>query len=199
MRRVIFSRMRPAGGRWNVSGRGCACRPVIGASPGCYEQWGAPDDTSRQSGLRAELPPIRHHHKPRFPSLADSLACDAIPQFDAHRLECRLALLRLPAPPRPGVTLALHACNGKKILTRKRPSEASIIRNFGCNVCQSHSIFSENASVSYAVDSSFDRMMLNRNRTTNFPHWLTFVGALALVRTRSQSALRPHAGQVSAL
>lgn len=198
MRHVIFSRMRPAGGRCNVSGRGCACRPVIGASPGCYEQWGAAGDPSRQSGLRAEIPPVRHHRRPGLPRLADPLACNTIPQFDAHHLECRVVLLRLPAPSRPGVTLALHARNAKKNFSRTRSLKSTIVRIFDCNAGKTGPIFSENASVSYAVDSSFNRMMLNRNRTTDFPHWPTFVGVLTFVRTRSQSALRPRAGQVSA-
>ncbi|WER46024.1 hypothetical protein CupriaWKF_00055 [Cupriavidus sp. WKF15] len=127
------------------------------------------------------------------------MACDAIPQFDAYRLERPLALLRLPAPPRHGVTLALHARNAKINFSRTRPLESSIIRNFARNTSENNPIFSENASVSYAVDSSFDRMMLNRNRTTDFPHWPTFFGVLTLVRTRSQSALQPRGGQVSAL
>ncbi len=79
MRQVIFSRMRPAGGRWNVSGCGYACRTMIGASPGCRGQWGAACDPSRQSGLRAELPPVPHHHRPSPPRVADSPARDAGP------------------------------------------------------------------------------------------------------------------------
>jgi len=194
MRQVIFSRMRPAGGRWNVSGCGYACRTMIGASPGCRGQWGAACDPSRQSGLRAELPPVPHHHRPGPPRVADSPARDAIPQFDAHRLECRMVLPRPSAPPRRAVTLALHARNAKKNFSRTMSINSSIVRNSACNACKTDSIFSENASVSYAVDSSIDRMMLSRNRTTDFPYWPNFVGVLASVTTRGQGVQLPRAG-----
>lgn len=192
MRQVIFSRMRPAGDRWSVSGRACAFRSVIGASSRCPEQRGAARNPSRQPGLRAELSPVRHHSRPGLSRLADSPACDAIPQFDAHCLNCgRTVLLHFPTPPGHAVTMALHARNAKKIYSRKRPLKSSIVRNSACNDCQSASIFSENASVSYAVDSSIDHMMLSRNRTTDFPYWSTLVGALARVMAHRQAALLP--------
>lgn len=199
MRQVIFSMRRPAGNRWGVSGRACAFRSVTGASPGCPEQPGAARDPSRQPGLHAELPLVRHHRRPGLPRLADLLACDTIPQFDAHRLDCRIVLLRQSAPPRRGVTMALHARNAKKIFSRKRPLKSSIVRKSVCNACQNTSIFSENASVSYAVDSSIDHMMLSRNRTTDFPYWPTLVGALARVMARRQAALPLCTADKSAL
>ncbi|MCY1290502.1 hypothetical protein D9M69_406790 [compost metagenome] len=200
MKQVIFPRVRPAGGRSNVSGRACACHPVISASHGCHAQLGSDGDPLRQRSLRAELSLVRHHRRHGLFRLADSPACDAIARFDAHRLDCRcLVLLCIATLLRRAVTMALHARNAKKISCRKTSLESSVIRVIARNACQSTPIFSENASVSYAVDSSFDHMMLNRNRTTDFPHWPTFVEVLTLVRTRSQSALRPRAGQVSAL
>lgn len=199
MNQFIFSRMRPAGDRWSVSGRACTCRPVIGASPGCPGQRGAAGDPSRQPRLGAELAHVRHHRRYGLSRNADSPACHGIPQSDAHRLDCRMVLLRRPAPPWHGVTIALHARNAKKNLSRKRPLKSSIVRNSACNDCQSASIFSENASVSYAVDSSIDRMMLSRNRTTDFPYWPTFVGVPARVPSRNQRAPLPRAEHMGAL
>ncbi|CAG2159422.1 hypothetical protein LMG26411_06695 [Cupriavidus numazuensis] len=191
MNQAIFSRARRAGGRRNVS---CACRPAIGASPGCHQGAGG---GQLQLGLSTELSPVCHRRMPGPPRFADSPACDAISQFDTYRLDChRLVLLRRAAPLRRRVTLALHARNAKKILSRKRSLESTIVFYFACNACEIDTIFSENASVSYVVDSSIDCMMLNRNRTTDFPHWTTFVRTLVPVAaTHSQGALLPCTGE----
>lgn len=195
MRQVIFSRMRPAGGRWNVSGRAYALRWVKGVAPGCPEQRGAVDDTSGCSASSAELSTGCRHRRPGSSRLADSLASDAAPPSDTSRLDCRrMFLRRLSTLLRRAVTLALHARNAKKIFSRTRSISSSIVRNFACNACKIGSIFSKNASVSYAVDSSTDRMMLSRNRTTDFPYWPNFVGVLASVTTRGQGVQLPRAG-----
>lgn len=199
MKQVTFSRVRPAGGRWSVCGRACTCRPAIGASPGCHKQRGAAGDPSWQPALGAELSPVRHHRRLGLSRLADSTACDDIPPSDTYRLDCHHLVLLLPTPLRRAVTLALRRCNAKKNLSRTRSLESSIVRNSACNVCQGRSIFSENASVSYAVDSSIDRMMLSRNRTTDFPYWPTFVGVLARVPSRNQRAPLPRAEHMGAL
>lgn len=191
MKQVIFSRVRRAGCRWNVS---CACRPVTGASHGCHEQRGVAGDPTQPS-LGTELPPVCHHRRPGLSRLADSPTCDAIPPLDSHRLNCRcMVVLCLPTSLRRAVTLALHARNAKKFFSRTRSINSSIVRNFACNACKSDSIFSKNASVSYAVDSSTDRMMLSRNRTISFPYWPNFVGVLASVTTRGQDVQLPRAG-----
>lgn len=196
MRQAIFSRVQPAVDGWSAIECACACCQAMGASPGCHEQWAAAGGLS-QPGLGAELSPVRHHPASGLPCLADLPTCGAILQFDASRFSCRCqVLLRLPTRLRRAVTLALHARNAKKNLSRKRHLESSIVRNFACNACEIHPIFSEKASVSYVVDSSIDCMMLNRSRTTNFPHGPTFVGVLTLVPTRSQSALLPRAGHL---
>lgn len=199
MRQAIFSRVRPAVDGWSAIECACACSPSMSASPGCHEQWdgaGGPPQSGPNIGLSA----IRYHPTSGLPCRANLPTCGAIPKFDASRFNWRpQVLLRFPTRLRRAVTLALHTRNAKINFSRTRPLESSTVRNSACNAYQNASIFSENASVSYAVDSSFDRMMLNRNRTTDFPHRSTFVGVLALVRTRSQSALQPRAGHVSAL
>ncbi len=163
MRQVFFSRMRPAGNRRGVSGRAYALRSVLGASPGCHEQRGDVSDTLRCPAPGAELSTGCHHSTSGPSRLADSLASDAAHPSDTSRLDCRrMFLRRLSTLLRRAVTLALHARNAKKIRSLTRLINSSIVRNFACNACKNDSIFSKNASVSYAVDSSTDRMMLSR-------------------------------------
>lgn len=198
MRQAIFSRVRPAVDGGSAIECACACSPAMSASPGCHEQWDAAGGP-QQSGPSIRLSATRYHATSGLPCRTNLPTCGAIPQFDASRFNWRRpqVLLRFPTRLRRAVTLALHARNAKKIFSRTRLLESSIVRNFACNAGQVCSIFSRNASVSYAVDSLFDRMMLNWNRTTDFPHRPTFVGVLT--RTRSQSALQRRTGQVSAL
>lgn len=187
MRHVIFSRMRPAGERWNV-GRDAWRLPVAGTSPACTGQQSVAGNHPWYSGLGSECSPIRHRRRPGLSRIADLFAQDAIPRFHRQCLDCRsMALRGLLTRPRQRVTLALHARNAKKIYGRKRSLQSTIVFDSACNACQRDSIFSENASVSYAVDSSIDRMMFSRNRTQDFPYRPTFAGVLANVRARSQS------------
>lgn len=185
MRQVIFSRMWPAGDRWSVSGDACWHLLVIGASPALRGVAGA---QPRHSGLGAKCSPVRLHHRLGLSRLSNSLARDALSRFGGHCLDCHsTALPCLPSLARHRVTLALHARNAKKNLSRKRSLQSTIVFDSACNACQRGSIFSEIASVSYAVDSSIDRMMFSRNRTQDFPYRPTFAGVLANVRARSQS------------
>ncbi|WP_152552667.1 hypothetical protein [Pandoraea sp. E26] len=92
------------------------------------------------------------------------------------------------------VTLTLQGCNAKNIFTEKIPSQLIIFCEFACNVGEGTSIFCENTSVSCAVHSSIDRLMLNSNRTS-FSYVPTFTGWFARVTTRTPgNALRRNAG-----
>ncbi len=196
MRQAIFSRVRPAVDGWSAIECACACSPAMSASPGCHEQCDAAGGPP-QSGPSIGLSAIRYHPTSGLPCRTNLPTFGAIPQFDASHFNWRpQVLLRFPTRLRHAVTLALHTRNAKKIFSRTRPLESSIVCNLACNACEIHPIFSESASVSYAVDSSIDCMMLNRSRTTDFPHGPTFVGLLTLVPTRSQSALLPRAGHL---
>lgn len=193
MRQVIFCRTKRVRVQSETDGSACTVFARCDAHTACPE---LPGFTSRQlqhSGLCAACPPAHHHRKADLVQLTESLAGDFVLRFGANRLDRFQARLR-PRQVLLGqvVTLALHACNAKINLAGRAPLQSQILPVFACNARQIPPIFSEKASVIFAVDSSIDRMMLNRNHTTDFPHGPIFVGRVRATR-RVLSTLLLHA------
>jgi hypothetical protein len=74
----------------------------------------------------------------------------------------RINFLRRPTSPFPLVTFSLQACSAKYIFAKKLSFQSKISRVIACNVAELTSIFQKNTSISYAVDDSLDRLMLNK-------------------------------------
>ena len=127
---------------------------------------------SQHSDSGTENSSLRRHQVSEDSRVAGSRDCGVIPCFYSYYL-CRHGtdFLRLIAPALRLVTIALHARNAKNIFTEKIPLQLISIRGLSCNGGEMASIFRQNTSVSCAVHSSIDRLMLNRNCTPNFePH-----------------------------
>ncbi|MGF6596310.1 hypothetical protein P3T23_001017 [Paraburkholderia sp. GAS448] len=194
MRQVIFCRTQLGGVRWKV--RECICAFVtlmdIGAPcPG----WSAvAGDPLRRSGSDTRLFPVPHDQKSGSFRRVGPPFSNANPRYYAPYLHRRGIVFRcLVMPLLHRVTLALHARNAKKNFTGKILHASVAFPFFACNVGKKPAKFPENPAVSDAVDSSSDCMMLNRNRTTDFPDWLTFARILARFTTRGQDAQLPPA------
>lgn len=130
---------------------------------------------------------------------ARSRVSNAIPRFNPHCLDCNgVDFLRCGTPRGRRVTMALHARNAKNIFTGRTPFQLTIFRFLSCNAGQIATIFLENTSVSCAVHSSIECLMMNRNRIADFPYWPTFMGLFAHVPTRGQGARLPFAGRLGA-
>jgi len=194
MSQVIFCRTKRVRVQSETGGSACTVFARYDAHTACPELPGFASRQLQHSGLCAACPPARHHHrKADLVRLVESLAGDSVLRFGAHRVDRFRARLRpLHAPLGHAVTLALHACNAKINLVARAPLQSGILPVFACNVGLSPPIFSKNASVISAVDSSIDRMMPNRNHTTDLPHRPIFVGRARATR-RVLSALPLHA------
>lgn len=193
MRQVIFCMTRWGRCQSRTGASACTVSAKSDERIACP---GLPGFASRQlqhCSLRIACFPAHHHRRADLARLTDSLAGDPAPHSTAHCLDrCNVGLQRLPMLLERAVTLALHACNAKKNFAASVLLQSSILPIFACNARQGPPIFSKNASVIFAVDSSIDRMMLNRNHTADFPRRPNFVGRTRATR-RVLSALPPHA------
>lgn len=193
MRLVIFCRTKWRRVQSESGGSACSVFAGCEARTACPELPGIASGQLWHSCLYAECSPACRLRKADLARLAGSLAGDLVLRFGAHCLGCfKVELLGFSALPGHAVTLALHACNAKKNFAANVSPRPSILPVFACNAFQSPPIFSKNASVIFAVDSSIDRMMLNRNHTTDFPRRPNFGGCTRATR-RVLSALPLHA------
>lgn len=193
MSQVIFCRRKRVRVQSETGGSACAVFAGGDAHAACPERPGFARRQLQPSGLCAASPLARRHRKADLALPTGSLVGDLVLRFGAHRVDRFRARLRsLHAPLGHAVTLALHACNAKINLAGRAPLQPQILPVFACNARQNPPIFSKKASVIFAVDSSIDRMMPNRNHTTDFPHGPIFVGRARATR-RVLSALPLHA------
>lgn len=193
MRQVIFCRTKRVRVQSETGGSSCTVFAGRDARTACRELPGFASRQLQHSGVCAACLPAHRYRKAAQVLPAGSLVGDPVLRFSAHRLDRFRARLRpLHAPLGHAVTLALHACNAKINLAGRTPLQPQILPVFACNARQNHPIFSKKASVISAVDSSIDRMMQNRNHTTDLPHRSIFVGRACAAR-RVLSALPLHA------
>ncbi len=173
MRQVIFCRTKQLRVRSETGGSVCTIFTGCAPHTACRQLPGFASRQLQHSGVRAACPIARHHRKAALVRPAG----DPVSRFGAHRLDCfQVRFSPLHELLGHAVTLALHACNAKKNFAASVPLQSSILPIFACNARQSPPIFSEIASVISAVDSSIDRMMLNRTHTTDLPRGPIFVG-----------------------
>lgn len=193
MSQVIFCRTKRVRVQSETGGSACTVFAGCDAHTACPEPPGFASRQLQHSGLCAACPPARHHHrKADLVRLVESLAGDSVLYFGAHRVDrFRARLWPLHVPLGHAVTLALHACNAKINLAGRAPLQSEILPVFACNAGRSPPIFSKNASVISAVDTSIDRMMLNKNHVTNLPHGPLLLGRVR-VATRAPNALPPR-------
>lgn len=193
MRQVIFCRTKQVRVQSETGGSACTVFAGCDAHTACPELPGSVSRRPQNYGLCAACPPGRRHRKVDLALPAGSFVGDPVLRFGAHCLGCfKVGLLGFSALLGHAVTLALHECNAKKNFAASVPPQSSILPIFACNARQRPPIFSKNASVISAVDSSNDRMMLNINHTTDFPHGPIFIGRARATR-RVLSALPLHA------
>lgn len=193
MRQFIFCRTKP-GRVQSKTGNG-ACNVVArrDANVPCPELPDSVGSQLRHFVRSAECSSACRILRADLPRLADSFVGDSVLRSGAHCLDrCDVESRRFSVLSGHAVTLALHACNAKKNFATSVPPQSSILPIFACNARQSPPIFSKNASVIFAVDSSIDRMMPNRNHTTDFPYGPIFAG-LARATSRVLSVLPLHA------
>lgn len=199
MRRVIFVRKQPSVIRAKAWALVYASATVVVVRALCPQHPWATRDEMRSWGLGAGYFRARHHLESISCCHARLQASNAIPHFNPYCLDCSgVDFGRRVTPPGQRVTMALHTRNAKNIFAGRTPLQSDIFCVFACNVGQIATIFLENTSVSCAVHSSIDCMMMNRNRIADFPCWLTFMGVFAHVATRGQGARLPSVGRLGA-
>lgn len=199
MRRVIFVRKRRGVNRAKAGACAYAFVTIVVVRALCPQWPCAARDEMRSSGLGAGYFPVLHHLESISCCRARLQASNAIPHFNPYCLDCSgVDFGRRVTPPGQRVTMALHTRNAKNIFAGRTPLQSVIFRVFTCNVGQIATIFLENTSVSCAVHSSIDCMMMNRNRIADFPCWPTFMGVFAHVPKRGQGARLPFAGRLGA-
>lgn len=168
MRRVIFCRTEPDVLRCEVT---ASANPVVTRMNACacrLEQRIAATNQLRHSGPDIGGSRVAHPDTSVHCCRASLLVGNAFRRLRTRwRARFSVAILRRGTPVERHVTLTLHGRNAKKIFDGKISRKSIIVRILSCNGCQSTSIFLENTSLSYAVNTSIDRIMSRRNSTSD--------------------------------
>lgn len=171
MRQVIFSTAAADEIRRKVSEDACLSFTSPYACTACSTLQNANAAWSQCHGLDAGNTPIHRPHKAARTLVSDTLARHAPPCFGAGTFGGKSTEFSFRVTSlRHLVTLTLHACHAKNIFARKGLLRSNSCSLLACNAAKTPPVFSENVSLSYAVDCLFDRLMLHKNRVAYAPN-----------------------------
>jgi hypothetical protein len=189
MEKAIFFRARWRVARYMERKGVQAFLSSMGGNIPCLRLPDVAEAQSRSQSSHTRYFRLQRHLRPSYFCRAEPRVNSRIPCLcSCRRIDFRHSL----AQSVHRVTIALHARNAKKNSAEKVLPESNIVCVFASNALKDTPIFPENSSVIYAVDTSIDCMMLNKNLTKDSLHGLAVALTFTCFKARDKTrSLRP--------